>query len=183
MAFKQISDLSADTTISLGGTNRKTGKKNPVSVEGYYLGSRTVADAKKKSGQSFIYFFQTAQGNVGVWGKTDMDRKLASATPGNMVRVSFDRMVPTPNGEMYKYKVEQDADNTIEVDTPRQAAPAQDETEDSSVNSFSHVFGADEDLVQDEDDQDDAIQAAALAAAERKAKVQALLNKNKSAKN
>lgn len=115
MAFKTIVDLSTDTVISLGGTNRKTGKKNPVSIEGYYLGCRQRADKKNKRGFSYIYTFQTVKGNVGVWGKTDMDRKLASVIPGCMMRVSFSKMVPTPNGEMYKYDVEFDADNTIEV--------------------------------------------------------------------
>lgn len=135
MAFKTVTDLSADVTISLGGVNKKTKKANPFSVEGYYLGTRQVADKKKKSGLSNIYFFQTLEGNVGVWGKTDMDNKMLSVTPGNKVRISYDRMVPTPNGDMYKYRVEVDEDDIIEVsDTPMQSYRALAEDDDFNVS-------------------------------------------------
>jgi hypothetical protein len=139
MAYKEVSDLNADETISLGGTNTKTGKPNPTKVEGYYLGSRQVADKKKKSGLSFIYIFQTPKGNVGVWGKTDLDRKMLSVTPGYMVLASFDRMVPTPNGSMYKYKVQVDSENTIEVVGNEIAAANDDsgvESDDAQSDSY-----------------------------------------------
>lgn len=176
MAYKTVNDLSADTTVSIGGVNRKTGKKNPTSVEGYYLGSREVADNKKKSGVSYIYFFQTAQGNVGVWGKTDMDRKLKTVTVGQMVRVSFDKMVKTPNGDMYKYNVEFDEKNTIEVagananDSDAGSYASEDDDEESEES--------DEDIdVSDDEVSAAAAQLAAATAAERAAKVAALLKK------
>lgn len=180
MAFKAITDLSADTTISLGGTNRKTGKKNPSSVEGYYLGKRAVKDTKKKSGESYIYFFQTSAGNIGVWGKTDIDRKLGAVPLGSMTRVSFDRMVPTPNGEMYKYKVEVDAENTIEV--ADLSAGAANEGFSASTATWDNDGGEEETATYSDasEDEEDAGQAAALAAAERKAKVEALLRGAKS---
>ncbi|CAM6004761.1 unnamed protein product [Sphagnum balticum] len=115
MAFQEINGLDADTTVALGGTNRKTGKKNPEQIEGYYLGRREIADVKRKTGKSYIYIFQTATGNVGVWGKTDIDKKMVAATPGLMTRITFTGMRSTPNGEMYTYRVEADPDNTIEV--------------------------------------------------------------------
>lgn len=191
MAFKTVTDLNADTTISIGGVNKKTGKKNPTSIEGYLLGSREVPDRKKKSGVSFIHVFQTAQGNVGVWGKTDMDRKIGAVSPGTMTRVSFDRMVPTPNGDMYKYKIEFDEDNTVEVPgTPGIAVPRSSVRAASSDDVAAYEGSADdqhssysqdeENLDQEEEDEDeDALQAAALAAAERRAKVEALLGKGK----
>ncbi len=122
MAFKEVVALECDTTIALGGVNRKTGKKNPTSIEGYYLGSKEVVDKKQKSGLAYIWIFQTENGNVGVWGKTNLNRKLSACTPGTMVRASFDKMVSTPNGDMYSYKVEVDADNTIEVSSELSAA-------------------------------------------------------------
>lgn len=173
MAFKQITDLSADTTISLGGYNKKLKKENPQSVEGYYLGKREVADAKKKSGTSFIYFLQTKAGNLGVWGKTDLDRKMSAVKPGTMIRASFDKMVPTPNGEMYKFKVEVDEDNTIEVAAEN----------NSSNNDSNDDYNDDTAASPDADDQIDDYEAqeakskAALTAAERAAKVKALLKK------
>lgn len=177
MAFKTITDLSADVTISLGGTNRKTNKKNPTEVEGYYLGNRQVEDKKKKDGKSYIYFFQTSKGNIGVWGKTDLDRKMASVQVGTMTRASFDKMVPTPNGEMYKFKVEVDTENTIEVASSFQASASS-----SNEPSFDAEESLDEDTQNDDEDDQDALEAAqqaALARAERAAKVAALVGKKK----
>lgn len=170
MGFQQVTDLDAENTVAIGGTNKKTGKKNPSSVEGFYLGKRKVDSKKSKSGFCFIYYFQTPQGNVGVWGKTDLDRKMETVTPGLMVRASFDKMVPTPNGEMYKYKVEFDPDNTIEIQT-LVAGEGNDTTTDYEENT--------DDTEQTEEVDEDELQAAALLAAERRAKVQELLNKGK----
>lgn len=166
MAFKQVTDLSADKTISLGGYNKKLKKDNPTSVEGYYLGSRTVADKKKKDGLSYIYFLQTSEGNVGVWGKTDIDRKMRTVTPGVLVRLSFSHMVDTPNGEMYKYKVEFDESDVIEVSQ---------ETENTGSSETS------DDSEESTDDDTEAQQDYGLkgSAAERKSKVESLLNKKK----
>jgi len=179
MAFKAVTDLSTDTTISLGGFNKKTGKNNPTSVEGYFLGARKVESKKAKSGYAFIYTLQTSKGNIGVWGKTDLDRKMESVQPGHMVRASFDKMVATPNGEMYKFKVEVDADNTIEVSS---AAPKTNsyKTEASSNND---EYESNEDIPENNYEEEEAEQQAALAAAERKAKVDALLKSNKGSTN
>lgn len=131
MAFKELNDLSADNVIALGGQNRKTGKKNPTSVEGFYLGSKKVESKKSKSGFAYIHILQTPQGNIGVWGKTDLDRKILTAVPGTMVRATHVGMQETPNGEMYKFKVEVDPDNTIEVNLSTAAQSFNDEDEES----------------------------------------------------
>lgn len=115
MAFKPLADLDASTTTAIGGVNKETGKKNPTSIEGYFVGTRQVPSRKAKSGFCSLHILQTAQGNVGVWGKTNLDQKIPSVLPGQMIRISFVGMVETPNNPMYKYKVEVDADNTIEV--------------------------------------------------------------------
>lgn len=183
MAFKEVNDLSTDTTISLGGTNRKTGKTNPKSIEGYYLGKREVQDNKKKSGISYIYIFQTPKGNVGVWGKTDLDRKMSGVTPGTMVRASHVGMTQTPNGEMYKYRVEFDEENTIEVSAENSSGNLEGGNTGDGFSQGS-AEGFDEGVEQEYT----AVQetGALAAAAERKAKVEALLrggSKGKSAKN
>src|SRR6185369_493523 len=103
MAYKSVIDLDAEVTISLGGINKQTRKPNPLQVEGYYLGNRQVTSTRAKSGFDYLYYFQTPKGNVAVWGNTDLTRKMASVTPGVMVRASFDKMQPTPNGDMYKF--------------------------------------------------------------------------------
>lgn len=170
MAFQTVNSLEADTTISLGGTNRKTNKPNPTSIEGYYLGNRTVEDKKKKSGVSFIYIFQTSKGNVGVWGKTDMDRKMSQTPPGVMTRVTSTGTRATPNGEMYTYKVEVDNDNSIEVAASQnQRAPEAVYESEYTQESFSSP----EQLDEEDDSQEEALRQAEA----RKAKVAALLKK------
>ena len=169
MGYSEVTSLDADTTISIGGFNKKTKKDNPTSAEGYYLGSRVV---ETKTGESKLHFFQTAKGNLGVWGKTDMDRKLASVTPGTMTRVSFSRMQETPKGDMYVFKVEVDGSNTIDV-----ADLSSQTSEDTGGEE--EAYGDGDDNVGTDPDDEDVEQQAALAAAERQAKVAAMLSKGK----
>lgn len=160
MALKEVLDLDAETTVSIGGKNKKTGKPNPTSLTGYYLGKRRVESRKAKSGFTYLYIFQTEKGNVGVWGKTDLDRKMDSVNRGEMTVITFDRMVPTPNGEMYKFKVASDDMDVIEVGAVSDSYGAAEETtEDTETTEETTDDSADE----------DAAQVAALAAAERSA--------------
>lgn len=181
MAFKTITSLDADVTIALGGTNKKLGKPNPQQIEGFYLGKREVEDRKKKSGKSAIYYFQTPKGNVGVWGKTDLDRKMQGVTPGVMVRATCTGTRETPNGDMYTFKVEVDEDNTIEVVGLSAGADSSNEgyVEEESLEDDGSAYGglsaSTEDLDNEDAEQDAALAAAAVKAA-NKAKVQALLN-------
>lgn len=178
MAFKTVTSLDADTTISLGGFNKKTRKDNPNSVEGYYLGSRKVDSKKSTNGFAYIHFLQTPTGNLGVWGKTDLDRKLVTVTPGTMIRATHTGMQATPKGEMYKYKVETDDENTIEVNLAEQQQDNSSSKNDSDEDNSAIANAGASDEYDDEVDED-AIQQAALIAAEKKAKVQALLSRNK----
>jgi hypothetical protein len=170
MAFKEVNSLDADVTVALGKTD-KSGKPYPKQAEGYFLGSRAV---QNKRGESKLHFLQTVKGNLGIWGTTDLDRKLGQAPVGSMVRITSTGTRPTPNGDMYTYKVEVDSDNTIEVST---ASTSEDSSETENYAVPQSFY--------DDADEEDADQSLALAAAERKAKVEALLkgNKSKSAKN
>lgn len=176
MAFQELNTLDADTTIALGGVNKKTGKKNPTKAEGYYLGYRKVDSAKSKSGQAFLHFLQTPTGNIGVWGKTDLDRKLTQVTPGVMVRINQTGTVPTPNGTMYKYKVEVDPDNTIDVnfDSGNDNGGA-DEAANDDINYDNAGSGQTYDNGAEEDEAQNAALAAATKA-RRQAEVQAILS-------
>ncbi len=180
MAFKEVSSLEADTTISLGGFNKKTGKANPTKVEGYFLGKKEVSSPRSKTGKSSLYILQTAKGNVGVWGKTDLDRKMGSVVPGTMIRVTQNGTRPTPNGDMYTYKVEYDDSNRVEVpeasatsalssseDYSPEEAPSMDEWDETNSESVGTF------------EQEDVAQAQAVAALERKAKMEAILKKGK----
>lgn len=184
MAFKAVQDLGTDTTIALGGFNKTARKDNPTTLTGYFLGSRQVDSPKSKTGKAYIHVFQTPTGNIGVWGKTDLDRKIQAAQPGALTRVSFDGMMKIPGkNDMYKYKVEVDTDDTIEVTAPQAVSPAIiQESEFSGAGTFGDVDGA----YDGEDDVDAepayvAPKAPAVAAraptAEQQAKVNALLNR------
>ena len=176
MAYKELTDLSPENTIALGGENKKTKRKNPTKIEGYYLGSRKVDDKKKKSGFSYIHVFQTPTGNVGVWGKTDLDRKILTVTPGTMTLATFDKMVPTPNGEMYKFKVLTDEDNTIEVSGAVGASLGDTEEYGNDTDSYSSGETEDED---DGVEAQEASHGSELAMARRRAEVEALLKQGK----
>lgn len=186
MAFKEVIDLNCENTISLGGSNKKTGKANPTKIEGYYLGRRSIEDTKKASGVSYIYIFQTQKGNVGVWGKTDLDRKMLTVQAGNMVRVTQTGMKETKNAPMYVYKVEHDPENTIDV-----SGLSGDNGNSDDLGTSSGSFGLGEDAYEEETDLGDdsaldevtpsravAPRAAVAVGADRAAQVQALLNGN-----
>jgi len=166
MAFKTVQRLDADVTIAIGKVNKATGKPYPKQAEGYYLGSRTV---KGNRGDSVIHFLETPKGNLGVWGTTDLNRKLGSAPAGAMVRITSTGTKPTPNGDMYTYKVEVDAENTIEVSSNDSSGYEASNHEEDGYDNGGYTNGADEDEAQ----------SAALVAAERKAKLDAVLNKGK----
>ncbi len=183
MAFKKVLSLDAEITVALGGKDKKTGKANPTKVEGYYLGSRQVTGGKK--GPSIIHFFQTPKGNIAVWGKTDSNRKLAGVTPGTMTRISFDKMKPTPNGDMYCYNVEVDDENVIDVSelAPSQEAASEEteseeEVEDNELLEEEASLDNDEEEVEEEERPTRPLAAAANRAASAE-RVKALLSKNK----
>lgn len=180
MAFKEVLDLDCDTTIALGGTNRKTGKANPTQIEGYFLGSKQTVSKKSKTGFANLHIFQTSEGNVGVWGKTDLDRKLRSVQQGTMTRVIQKGTISTPNGDMYKYQVAEDQDDRIEVNfSANEPTQSSDDYETESTEETS---------LDDEGSSYDETPAPRATAprspaqapdASRQAKVQALLAKSR----
>lgn len=186
MAFQEVVSLDCDSAIQLGGKDRKTGKAHPIRIEGYYVGSKDVPSPKAKSGFSKLHVFQTSKGAVGVWGKTDLDRKLASATAGSMTRVTYTGMKETKNNPMYVYKVEVDSENTIDVSSANEEA-----VENSFGNETSSETYEDAETETDpgeEETQLDEVpparataprQPAAVPSAERQAKVKALLGARK----
>jgi hypothetical protein len=180
MAFKQVNSLDADVTVSLGKKDKKTGKPFPKTAEGYYLGSREV---KTNLGPSTLHFLQTPKGNLGVWGGTDMNKKLGTVAPGTMVRITAAGQRPTPRGAMNVFKVEEDQNNTITVNvSASQPAAESDDAGYGAEDDGGSYGGSDEDDGGGTEDYTaPASQGGgtpALSAAERKAKVDALLNKN-----
>jgi hypothetical protein len=172
MAFKEVVSLDASKTITIGGVDKKTKTPHPTEAEGYYLGNRTVSS--NRFGDSILHFLQTNKGNLGVWGKTDLNRKLKSVQSGTMIRIEYGGTTPTPNGDMHKYKVLVDTDNQISVG---------DLNFDSANETSTNETNAEDTETEEQDyDHDDAYETpkpvvAAASAADRKAKVQALLNR------
>lgn len=174
MAYKEVTDMQTDSIINLGGKDKKTGKPNPVSIEGYYLGATVLEGGKY--GPSTKHVFSTAKGNVGVWGRGNLNGKLGSVTQGTMTLVNFEGMKDIPGkNPMYNYKVKHDPSNTIEVDAASTPADTEDAYSDSA---YDQETAEDEDTLLDEDVPLAKVVAASATAA-NKAKVQALLGKRK----
>jgi hypothetical protein len=178
MAFKETNGAESDTSISLGGLNKKTNKPNPTSIEGYYIGSKQIKSDRAKSGFTALYVFQNENGNVGVWGKTDLDKRMVGVKEGVMTRVTFTGMKKIPGkNDMYSYKVEVDESNTLENGSVENDVPNSFDSEDASQDET--------DLDSDGEAYDTAPysathapkQATATPDAARQAKVQALLAK------
>lgn len=142
MAYEELKVVSA---ISLGGTNKKTGKPNPTFIEGYYRGFKEVPDNKKKSGKEFIYTFETEKGDVDVWGKTDLNRKMSTAKLNLMTKATWTgETLPTPNGDMQLYKVQQDpsnvaAERSASLDTASEPDYG-DLTEETDVDADTEAY-------------------------------------------
>lgn len=183
MAFKEITDLSTDKVIALGGKDKKSGKDNDSGLEGYYLGARQVESAKSKTGFSKIHVFKTAKGNVGLWGKTDSDHQLANVAPGTMTRITFVGMRSTKNNPMYKFKVETDSNNTIDVSgfalNRGTASTGADEDDGGGATYSNDDYGTEDEDSSDSFEQEDVAQSNQLSALERKQRVESLLNKKR----
>lgn len=170
MGFKELQALDAEHVTALGGKDKKTNKANPKTAEGYYLGSRKVESKKSKSGYAYIHYLQTDKGNLGIWGKTDLDRKILSVDPGTMIRVTQSGMQPTPNGDMYKFKVEVDLENTIEVNVASESDSNNDNEESESEEQ------EDNEEVEAEPEVEDTLPARA-ASASKQSEVNAILKR------
>jgi hypothetical protein len=187
MGFKEVSSLDADNTTALGGVNKKTGRANPKTAEGYYLGTRKVESKMSLSGEASIHFLQTSKGNLGIWGKTDLDRKIQTVVPGQMIRITQTSMQAVPGKkDMYKFKVEVDAENTIEVEgLNSNDSQSDDNFEEDVPDQGTYEEETDVDAEEEQLDEAPVTRAARPAAptatpdAARQAKVQALLNKGR----
>lgn len=133
MGFQDIADLDCQVTTAIGGVDKKSGKKNPTTIEGYFIGTRNVPSQKSKTGFAALHVLQTPKGNVGVWGKTNLDQKMTAVKAGQMIRITFTGMVETKNNPMYKYRVQVDPTNSIEVNT---GDDGQSEFSDGETGAF-----------------------------------------------
>ena len=189
MGFKEIADLDCEKTTALGGVDKKSGKTNPTTITGYYIGTRDVASPKSKGGVAKLHVFQTKNGNVGVWGKTNLDQKMLGVQPGVLTKVDFTGMVQTKNNPMYKYRVACDESQQIEVNTAAPEAAEDEAGANAGAEDFSNDAAGYDDPeeagLEDEEPAADEItpprsappkSKAAAPSPERRAAVQNLLN-------
>ncbi len=132
MAYKTKFNGTADTAIQLGDKN------NPVkaSIEGHFLGTKNTPDTGYGPGK--LHIFQTQEGNVGVWGKTNSNRLLTADHVGQLVTLTFTGMGPKSKGKnpAYQYELKYDEENTIDTaGLDVNAAPAVDDEEESDIDS------------------------------------------------
>lgn len=180
MAYQTKADFNDAKTITLG----KDGA--PKSVEGYFLGTKVTPD--KGYGPGKLHFFQTKAGIVGVWGKTVMNNLLTSDLIGQMTLVTFTGMGEKKKGKnpAFLFKVQHDADNTVDVMNTGLSAMEAEEGSDSDSSDDSAYDSSDTDSEEAPADEAPAIRAqpprqpAQAPSADRAARVQALLNKNRS---
>ena len=171
MAYETKADLSTDKTIKLGGVDEK-GRPNPTSIEGYFLGTK---ETESDFGPGKLHIFQTADGNVGVWGKSRMNGLLTSNHIGQMCLLTFTGMGKPSKGRKppYLYKLQFDKDNTIDVSgIDVNAAVVEDDVDYGSYDN-------EEETPADEVPPTRAVapkRAAATPSASSQARTQALLN-------
>jgi len=128
MAFKKVLTLDTDSVITIGGVDSKTGKANPKSIEGYFLGTKALGPNKfNKSKTDYMHIIQTQNGNTGVWGKTHMDRQLLSVPPGTLVLIQDNGTKDVGKGnDMRCYIVKFDDSDVIDVAGLHQATAPED---------------------------------------------------------
>lgn len=181
MAFKEVVSLDCDIDYAIDGRmNKKTGKKNPTSIEGFFLGTKTVPGSKY--GDSTLHVFSTPDGNTGIWGKTDLNRKLRGVEPGLLVRAELTGKKNTSNGEMYTFRVQVDKEQSIEVGGLETHAATESAPSFSSDDDFNQEFEDSEAEVEETALPPRAVapkQPAQTPSLDQQAQVRALLSKRK----
>ncbi len=139
MALKQKLDVSLGTLIKLGGIDKTTGKANPTSVEGYFLGTKELTT---KAGPAKAHIFKTATGNKFMFGKTNSIRLLTSDLVGQMVELKFTGMGKATAGKnaAYEFVVFHDEDNVIDgIEAEASSAEEEEPEEYEDIESVERI--------------------------------------------
>lgn len=176
MAYEILDDIRP---VVLGGVDKKTNKKNPTQLEGYFLRVETRPNRFNPDKPQNFYIFQTATGQVGIYGKAGIDREMKKATIGVMTLVKdTGQILDTGKGNpMRVFQVAQDRANALDSATLAQSnvAPQSDEDYASQADELSDI--------DVEDDETPPARPVApkvplkAPSAERQAALQALLSK------
>jgi|ERR1019366_6978817 hypothetical protein len=163
MSYEKMTDLSTDNVTALGGVNSKTGEKNPLKVEGFYLGARNV---QTTNGPSVIHVFQTAEGNQGIWGTKKLNDNLTKSALGKMVLVKYAGKIKIAGGKtQHTYEFFIDKSQAIDV---------------SAASEGIEDFGGDADDGGYTNGEDTETPIVTLSAAQKDARAKELLRNAKS---
>ena len=143
MAFREIQSLDAEKAVRLGDSDDAL-----ESIEGYYLGYKEIPNSLNPGKMSRLHIFTVEGKNVGVWGSSIMDRKLASvpapSNPNNqskvayMTAVAFTGLKPaTKKGyrPSKNFSVGFDDTNSVAIDTALEAGLSNGD-DDIDANDF-----------------------------------------------
>lgn len=114
MAYEELGSVD---TVTLGGVDKATGKKNPTEIEGYLVEVQKRPNKFKPNDPQNFYVFQTQSGMKGVYAKAGIDSVLKGAQLGAMTKlVATNETLDTGKGfPMKVFKGYQDKTNTVEV--------------------------------------------------------------------
>ena len=182
MALQEVPSSQGMKFVTMGGKD-KTGKPYPNTVKGWYIGKVTGPNQFDSTKLKTTFKVLTQDGIIGINGTAVLISRMndfesmatdkAGSPEGVWVEIKFTGTEPSKRGNPTKlFSVAFDLDNVRDVNSTTAAFDGDTEDDETSDNY-------DAALTQDAEDE---AQALALAAAEKKAKVNALLNKGKTAK-
>lgn len=135
--MEELSGLSADVTVALGKPDKKTGKIK-TSLEGYYLG--TKSGIKTDHGNTSLHIFQTAEGNVGIWGTTRLDKLISTYSErilGCFCTVDYlgkEKKARPGKSPAHLFKLSASKTNKINVANLQENSSYEEELTDESIN-------------------------------------------------
>jgi hypothetical protein len=162
--------------------------------QGYYKGSKIVKT--KKYGDKTVYTFQTAEGDVQIWGSANLNQKMGQVKLGSLTFITYEgeqKSKERGKNPTKLFKVEYDDAEAIDVDVPQVSFRGEPEEEQAEEQ------GAEDDVDQELEEQEEeetpparsaktaskpaaqskAPASNAAAASSAKDKLKNLLNKNK----
>lgn len=94
MTGQSLKRKKIDKSISLYGNDKVTGKPNPSSVKGFYVGYE-LRDSKFSEKPNYAWILQTAEGRVRVFSATYLDyamndaREEGALLPGQLIEIQY----------------------------------------------------------------------------------------------
>lgn len=139
MSYQQLGDLAI---VQLGGINKNTGKPNPKEVEGYLVRIEERDNKFRPGEKQNLYILNTKTGQVGIFGKTDIDRKMKTAQLGAMTKFAATNETKD-TGKGFPMKVWYVAQDPTNVEAGYGSTESySDESDEGSMNDYTHPASA-----------------------------------------